>query len=137
MKNRIFAAPFVLALLTSAAAFGQSSAKQQVDIPFEFHVGPTVLPAGQYTVHPQYANGVLALRGYGRGAMIATDNIEVKKAPDTGKLVFNRYGDTYFLSKVFMAGETRGRALRKTQLEREIASNSPPAKPTEVTLARR
>ena len=37
------------------------------------------------------------------------------------KLVFNRYGDHYFLSQVWTAGNSRGRQLLKSGREREMA----------------
>ncbi len=35
-------------------------------------------------------------------------------------LVFHRYGNTYFLSQVWMAGSSVGREMRKTRQERAI-----------------
>ena len=46
MRNRCFATLGLLTLLATTSAFGQL----QADIPFEFHVGATVMPAGQYYV---------------------------------------------------------------------------------------
>jgi len=39
------------------------------------------------------------------------------------KLVFNRYGDKYFLSQVWIAGETRRRELPKSSREKEVAKD--------------
>jgi hypothetical protein len=36
------------------------------------------------------------------------------------RLVFHRYGNTYFLSQVWMAGSSVGRELRKMRQERAI-----------------
>lgn len=137
MKNRILATSFSLTLLTAAAALGQSNALSTADIPFEFHVGTTVLPAGHYLVRPGFANGVLSIQSLNRGAMIITGTIEAQKAPTTGKLVFNRYGDSYFLSKVWTAGDSVGRKLPIAKMERELARNSSSAPPSEVVVARR
>ena len=53
------------------------------------------------------------------------------------KLVFNRYGDQFFLSQVWMAGRTDGQELIKTRrerlLQREIARGS--GKPETISIA--
>src|SRR5437016_4029786 len=55
------------------------------------------------------------------------------------KLVFHRYGSTYFLSQIWMAGESTGRELAQTRQERAIerelktiASNKPAFEVVEV-----
>jgi hypothetical protein len=40
----------------------------------------------------------------------------------TGKLVFHRYGNEYFLSEVWTPGDEWGHRLSKTRREREIAA---------------
>jgi len=58
--------------------------------------------------------------------------------------VFHRYGNTYFLSQIWMAGESTGRELLKTReeraLERElkvIALNQPAFEVVEVIATAR
>jgi hypothetical protein len=55
------------------------------------------------------------------------------------KLVFNRYGDHYFLSQIWEAGDNAGRELMKSreerQLERELAKTS--NGPEKVAIVRR
>ena len=40
------------------------------------------------------------------------------------RLVFNRYGDQYFLSQVWMAGSDTGRDLFQSRNERNLAKES-------------
>lgn len=44
-------------------------------------------------------------------------------SPEQGKLVFTRCGGQYFLSKIWMAGQTGGHKLFKSRREVEIARN--------------
>ena len=44
--------------------------------------------------------------------------------PTTGKLVFNKYGDEYFLSQIWKAGSNRGNELRKSRREAEVAAST-------------
>ena len=40
-----------------------------------------------------------------------------QKRADTGKLIFNRYGNQYFLSELWLPGELIGSQLIKTEQE--------------------
>ncbi len=136
MKNRVFATLSSLTLLTAAAAFGQSHL-MRADIPFEFRVGTKILPAGHYDVG-RAAPGVLSIRCFERNAavMILTEVIEAREVPEKGTLVFKRYDNTYFLSRVWTPGSSSGQELHKSKAERELArANS--AIPTTVALASR
>ena len=139
MKNRFFATLSSLALLTSAAAFAQSDAVMQANIPFEFHVGATILPPGRYEVRPQINPGVLSIRrrDCNASAMIVMHAVDARKTPEAATLVFNRYDDTYFLSRVWTPEYSQGRELPKSKAELEYARNSWPAQPAVVALVRR
>jgi len=141
MRKRIFATFSSLALLTAAAVFAQSNEVMRFDIPFDFHVGTTVLPAGHYSVHPQasMSGRVLLIRGIDRksAVMYPTNAATARKMPETGKLVFNRYDKTYFLSSVWTAGDPQGRELLKSKAELEFARNGSPIRTEQVVLARR
>ena len=128
MKNRVFATFSCVTLLTAAAAFGQSSA-MGVDIPFEFHAGKTILPAGHYEVTPEAARNVLMIRCLEckAAALIVVNAVEAGKAPETGSLVFNRYNGARFLAQVWTPGWTAGQELPKSKAEREYARNGAPA----------
>jgi ribosomal protein L33 len=140
MTKRSFATLGTLALLAAASAFGQQ--RIRVDIPFEFHLAGTVLPAGQYEVNVGAhnmqslvsldcsecrASAYATTFGIGGGADALTQ----------GRLVFNKYGETYFLSQVWSPGYSQGRALNKSKTEDEIARVTMPTQTTRVILAMR
>ena len=111
-------------LLVASPVSARSSAVMWASIPFEFTVGKTVLPAGQYTVKTDYvSSGVLLIQGSdgGHSVMILTNTAYANHSMDETLLVFNRYGSQYFLSKVWTAGTDEGCELRKTPAEREIS----------------
>jgi hypothetical protein len=140
MKNRSFATLGILALLAAGSAFGQQ--KLRYDIPFEFHFADAVMPAGQYDVD-MTANNVQHLlavdcrncdaRAFSLTYPIGGGNNE----PNEGRLVFNKYGDTYFLSQVWTPGYSQGGALNKSKTEHEIARITSPAQTSQVIMARR
>ena len=112
-----------VALLAAASVFAQGSQRLTVQVPFGFHVGAAVLPPGDYTVD-KATPSVLRIRSEDSkaSAMILTNSVQKLDAPGQGKLVFNRYGDEYFLCQVWAPGNNIGSELRKTKRELEAAS---------------
>jgi len=98
----------------------------RANIPFDFRVGETLMPAGEYLVH--HSGGVLFVREESgrRKAAAALTIAEIRpNAPAQGALEFSRYGEAYFLAKIWSAYSQDGRALLKTALEKEFASRTP------------
>ena len=116
---------FSVALFAAASVFSQGPQRLTVQVPFGFHVGNSILPAGEYTVYTDTPN-VLRLRSddFKSSVMIQTNAVEKLKAPSQGMLVFNKYGDEYFLSQVWKPGINTGSELRKVRRELEVASNA-------------
>ena len=115
-----------VALLAAASVFAQGSQRLTVQIPFGFHMGNSILPAGQYTVDAP-APSVLRLNSSDSNstAIILIHAVEKSNASRNdlqGKLIFNKYGDKYFLSQVWSSGNTTGRELPKTKREVEAAA---------------
>jgi len=111
-------------LLVASPVSAAPSAAMSATIPFEFTVGKTVLPAGQYEVKTNFvSSGVLLIQGRdgGPSVMILTNTTYTKHSMNETSLVFNRYGSQYFLSKIWTAGEEEGCELHKTPAEREIS----------------
>ena len=129
MKNqilRIIATLSSLVLLAGVALYAQSSGIMIANIPFNFSVGKTALPAGEYFVKP-ISQAVLLIQSEKSPArvIVMTMPVQAKKSPAVGKLVFNRYGDQYFLSKVWHPDNRTGRELSSSRLERELAKAVP------------
>jgi hypothetical protein len=147
MRNRSFTTLGVLALLAAASAFGQQ--KVRYDIPFEFRFLDTVMPAGQYDVNVAANNvrNLLSLECYACRAHGYTVTYGIGGGgdpPDEGRMVFDKYGDTYYLSEVWKPGDSQGGALAKSKTEREIARTTPDmarvilaARKSHVTIAQR
>jgi hypothetical protein len=116
----LIAAVALMAALVSAHA--QSSSSVVADIPFEFSVGGKSMKAGEYSVKEYTANGDAVLirsQDSEGGAVRLTQSIQAP-TPQQGKLVFHRYGQSYFLSEVWMWGQQTGRQLLKSGQERAI-----------------
>ncbi len=91
-------------------------------IPFTFTVGEKKLPAGVYRVsilNPSSDRKVLQIRSEtGRVSAIIQTMAVKGDVADTAKLVFRRYGESYFFANAQLAGETTSLAATKTRAER-------------------
>src|SRR5262245_56369669 len=94
----------------------QSRNKQQlnVNVPFAFNAGNESLPAGDYIVsiaNPSSDRSVLQITGSGKTVMMQTTDV-IGSSTENATLTFRRYGDQYFLARVWMAAESNGLATR-------------------------
>ena len=90
-----------------------------VNVPFAFLVGKSLMPAGGYEVLG--ATNAIWIRS-SDGANVSnsiTFSDREKKVPNNCALVFTRYGDDYFLSKVLIEGRQNAKALPKSRREME------------------
>ena len=112
------------AMLAAKPASAQSGVVMTAEIPFEFTVGKTKLPAGKYAVTMRSpSSGVLLIQddGWHRSVMTLTDKAYASDTMNESLLVFHRYGDQYFLSRVWTSGSDIGCELHKSAAEREIS----------------
>jgi len=111
----------LLTLLTVTPLFAQAPNPMRFETPFDFSVGDRVLPAGEYTAST--IGPALQIRGMDNKqiATVLTHSTSRPAVEEKGKLVFHRYGNTYFLSEVWRPGELSGQELSKSSQEREIA----------------
>jgi hypothetical protein len=122
-----------LALLSVPVIQAQSS-MLVANIPFDFHVGKASLPSGVYDIKPLTPETLMIRSKDGQQvAVAATIPVNSPESLNTGKLVFNRYGDQYFLSKALRPGGSTGQQLLKSRTEIEVAKNL--SKPAEATVA--
>lgn len=128
-----------VALLAALAAVAQnSSGKVLVNVPFEFVVGSQHMPPGRYMV-TSAAYGFLRIHDteVADNQMFLPVNSIYSDSPKDAKLVFHRYGDTYFLAEVWNGGAI-GREVLKSKAEKEIlAGRLNPSRPkAEVAVVR-
>jgi hypothetical protein len=90
------------------------------NVPFGFQAGGVNFPAGEYTVAKVLPN-VVRVASIDRklcATTVANTTYKVTGS-EQAKLVFNRYGDKYFLSRIWPPGNTGGQ-LVPGAAEREI-----------------
>jgi hypothetical protein len=101
----------------------------EVDIPFQFHVGNVKLPPGKYTIHVLDNSDLTVMEitsaDGSSSALFEVRDAEAKSAPGKSELVFNKYGNRYFLEKLFDESNPSGSAVVKSGYEKRIAQAAP------------
>ena len=133
MKNQI--RNFVMgaglaALLWSPLLMAQSV--ETAEVPFDFHVGQSALPAGTYNVIKASMSGILQLRNEDTRESILVAPQGRESADNAPKLTFRCYSDDCYLSAVWMPGSI-GYTFLRTDREKELAKAG--AKPTTMYVA--
>jgi hypothetical protein len=134
--RKSFGAVMGLVLLLVPTSFAKTTSYEgiTVTIPFDFSVHQRVLPAGTYVVtqvrdEPDAPgvdpnNGFYEIHSEDRsGPMASMPTMSLathNQVNDHSELVFNKYGDQYFLSQIWVSGQPQGRAVLKSHKEREL-----------------
>lgn len=126
-----------IATVSTTIAYAQSHVVQ-AKIPFAFHYGSQRMAAGIYQLEIQSSGHVILLRGRSASGFVLANPETATRATGTGKLVFNRYGDQYFLHEIWPNGSAIGERCVKTRQEKEaeLAQNAMSPVTHEVALSR-
>jgi hypothetical protein len=127
MKNQLFALIGLGLLLATASAYAQTGVVK-ANVPFNFIVNKTEIPAGTYMIEPVGSNGgAVSIENSDRTVVkvLLPQSCEATNAPEKTKLVFRRYGSEYFLSQIWTAGNSRGLEVPKSDRESEVALDYP------------
>ena len=126
------------ALVTIFLAVGSAhaqSAGMDVDIPFDFVAGDTLLHAGKYTIRPVGVNGDgLLLRSADlKEAVLLSPCVSEGTRSSEGQLVFKVEGSRHYLWQVWTPGDERRREFTVRLREKKLiaATKGTPA----VTVA--
>lgn len=120
---KLFAVVFVLGLV---AVFGVASASAQSNLkfeaPFEFHVGKDKLAAGKYSLQKMSYNKFLLRSAETNQARIIVFDMDMSNSAsgEAERIVFNRYGETYFLRGVFDKAGADGHQTVESGYEKQV-----------------
>lgn len=123
-KFRLTFLVLAFACLTLGTALAEGPRRlMTVDVPFNFLIGTSAFAAGQYNIYGSDGHHLMWIQDSDGKWLLVTGTIPSSnnKFAEKPALVFNRYGDTYFLSKVVTAGESIASYLVKSKREREVA----------------
>ena len=127
----------------SAQAQIASDEPIEINIPFAFVVRDTTLPPGKYMIKTadDYDNlNVLEIRSMsGHPAVIFdTDTVplEANRRPSKNEVIFEKIGDKYFLSQIFVDGDRSGNELVKSRMQRKLEESGLKAERQSVAASR-
>jgi hypothetical protein len=124
-KQHLFPLLAIVLLASGLASAQLNQSAIKANVPFNFMAGKRALPAGEYRVSSVSDLGVLSLLGADSGPVMTQSFPAQAKAPSpVTKLIFHRYGDQYFLSQIWIEGESSGRELPRTNLEKELLAKA-------------
>jgi hypothetical protein len=125
--------PLLFTLLI-AASFCATSAQAQIigsleaQIPFQFEVGNTTLPAGTYVIHRLDDNDEtvmqLSKKDGTMSLLFDVESTQANSTPEKTELIFNKYGDRYFLSEMFDEGNPDGSRVYASSDEKMASKQS-------------
>lgn len=108
--------------LAAISASAQTRGHLTANVPFDFQVGSRTLSAGEYTILQLSSSddGLLLLsKGHKQGSLASTKRVDVTRTSRRSRMVFNKYGERYFLASIWDArGE--GRILPQSASERSV-----------------
>lgn len=118
---KLFRIGFQIVLFaTAVGAFAQTSPGDMVvDVPFAFSAAGEKLPAGHYVVADH--NDLIRIFNADTRGIYIPIHAATRSKPDGSKLIFHRYGSSYFLSSVWITGNTTGKELFRSRAEREVS----------------
>ena len=102
MKRITAIALFALATLVAGTAKAQNHSVKAT-VPFDFAVGNAHIPAGTYTVSSTGSSSIVRLQNDSAKVNVFGIGFADGKQSQTSKLVFDRYGDRYFLREILCA----------------------------------
>lgn len=138
MKHANWLVVVTLVVLSGmAAAQMHSNTRIIAQVPFDFMVANKVVPAGQYTVQAVAVDkNILLIRNPGSkvGLFSRASLTEGKQGATHYALLFNHYGDRYFLAGVEIEGSNVAYRVTKSKVEAELQAQNVSAS-KEIVLA--
>jgi hypothetical protein len=100
----------------------------EVNIPFQFHAGNARLPAGKYRIHVlddsnQAVMEIISADG-STSALFQVLEAQTHNTPGKNELIFNKYGNRYFLATLFDAGNPDGSRVVESDYEKRISQQT-------------
>jgi hypothetical protein len=132
-RNRTIGRHLLLSFiaLVFTLTFSPSKAHAQIigeieaNIPFQFHAGNAKLPAGKYMIRMLDNSNLTVMEitsaDGSTSALFDVREAEANAAPAKTELIFNKYGDRYFLAKLFDEGDPSGSTVDQSRYEKKMS----------------
>jgi hypothetical protein len=106
-------------------AHAQIIGNLEVNIPFQFHAGNAKLPPGKYIIRMLDNSDLTVMEissaDGSTSALFEVQEAEANSTPAKSELIFNKYGNRYFLAKLFDEGNANGSEVSKSSYEKKVS----------------
>ena len=125
--------PSFIALVLALAIYPTQAHAQIIgdidaNIPFQFHAGNTKFPAGEYRIHVLDNSDVTMMEissmDGSASALFQVREADTSSEPTKTELIFNKYGNRYFLAKMFEEGNPSGAQVFESGYEKRISQQA-------------
>jgi hypothetical protein len=133
VARRHYLLPLLIVFASALALYPGKAEAQivgdlEVNIPFQFQAGNTNLPAGEYLVRflddSDLAVMEISSVDGSRSALFQVQTVDANAAQAKSELVFNKYGNHYFLAQLFEEGSSSGSKVLESDSERKISQQT-------------
>lgn len=139
MKNLLGCLSMAALAVVLAAPLPAQTIELRANVPFDFMVGGRTMPAGAYEFGLLSQGGVLRVMSEsGSTSAMTASRVDRNGGSRTAALVeFHRYGNEYFLYKVWNGSANNAIEIPVSRTERELSSRASVNRPeTVMVLAR-
>jgi hypothetical protein len=109
-------------------AHAQIIGELEVNIPFQFYAGNAKLPAGKYVLHMLDNSNLTVMEisnaDGSTSALFEVQDAESNSVPPKNELIFNKYGNRYFLTKIFDEGNPDGSRVPESSYEKRVSQRT-------------
>ena len=129
MKKQAYTILVIAALLATVFTSAQAQSDRLIaaNVPFNFMIKDRALPAGEYVFALVQVGGSDAVKIQSADghitAFVPTRSATAKASQAEPKLVFNRYGDQYFLSQMYGLEDSTTQQLARPGSEDRLAKS--------------
>jgi hypothetical protein len=135
MKRFIYTAALAAAM---ACPYGYAqTVDARANVPFNFRMGDAVMPAGKYRIHESQGLLMLSEETGKKAAMHLTLPVSRPAIASNPSLEFRRYGNEYYLAKVWSGQSRDGHSLIQGKREKELAARFRNIEPANTVLEAR
>jgi len=124
LLSLLIALVFALTMYPTKAK-AQITGDLEVDVPFQFHVGNAKLPPGKYTIHVLDNTDLTVMEitsaDGSTSALFEVQGTQANSSPVKSELIFDKYGNRYFLAKLFDEGNPSGSQVLESRYEKRIS----------------
>lgn len=122
MRRFAAVAVIILAGFCTAGSLQAQSHEVRANVPFDFTVGSKHLPAGNYSFVSE-ANDTIVIRSYKDKIEVLSMTFHTDEKPANANwstLVFNKYGDQYFLREIRCPSIAVNVELPRSKQEKQV-----------------